>query len=94
MTYEETTTYAAPKKLKRQIAPKGGMITVSDLREKITKRAEDKVEMTRNVLKPAEIVVEKMEKTEIHAQKEKKNPLLKEVKVYLRPRLWLIKLLS
>ena len=86
-TYKEAAARAARKKLTGRVAQKGGVITVREVRGRITKRAEDEVEKARNALKRAGIAAEKKAKAGgINARKRTKKALFKEVKAYLKAR--------
>ncbi len=92
--YKEAAARVAQKKLTGRVAKKGGVITVCEIRGRITKKAEDEVEKARNALRRAEIAAEKKAKAEINAQKRTKKTLFKKVKAYLKARPQLAKSLT
>ncbi len=83
-TYKGAEARATQKKLTGRVAQKGGVVTMREIRGRITKRAEDEVGKTKNALRRAEIAAEKKAKAEINAQKRTKKALFKEVKEYLK----------
>lgn len=93
-TYKEAVAHVARKKLTGRVVQKEGMVTRREIRGKITKRAEDKVEKARNALRRAKIATKKKEKAEINTQKRTKKALFKEVKAYLKARPQLAKSLT
>ncbi len=93
-TYKEAAARAVRKKLTGRIAKKEEVVNVREIRGRITKRAEDKVEKARNASRRAEIAAEKKAKAEINAQKRTKKALFKEVKAYLKARPQLAKSLT
>ena len=70
----------------RKVAQKGGVITVRDVRAKITKRAETEVEKARRALERAEAAELKKENSRIAAHKKLWKQLHKELKAYLKVR--------
>ena len=94
ITYIEAIARAARKKLTGRVAQKGGVITVRDVRAKVTKRAETEVEKARKVLDRAEAAELKKENARIAAHKKLRKQLHKELKAYLKSRPALAKLLK
>ena len=70
------------------------VITVRDMRAKVTKRAETEVERARKALDRAEAAELKKENARIAAQKKLQKQLHKEFKVYLKARPALVNLLK
>lgn len=66
---------ARKKKVTGQIAQKGDVIIVREVRGRIAKQAEDEVEKARNALRRAEIAAEKKEKAEVNARKKRQKKL-------------------
>lgn len=64
------------------------------VREKIAKQAKDEVKKARHILKRAEITAEKKEKAKVNTQKKTKKVLFKEVTMYLRAKMQLLKLFT
>ena len=85
---------AAREKLTGRVAQKGGVITVRDVRAKVTKRAETEVEKAKEALDQAEVAELKKENAMIAAQKKLRNQLHKELKAYLKARPALTNLLK
>ena len=94
ITYSEAIARAARKKLTGRVAQKGGVITVRDVRAKVTKRAESEVEKARRALDRAEAAELKKENARITAQKKLRKQLHKELKAYLKARPALANLLK
>ncbi len=69
ITYSEVITRAARKKLKGGAARKEKVITVRDVRAKVTKQAESEIEKVRRALYRAEAAELKKKNTRIAAQK-------------------------
>lgn len=81
------------KKTYKADGKKKDIITVYKVRKRIIKQAKDKVEKAKNILRKAEIIMEKKEKARVTTQKSEK-PLFKEVKIYLKAKLQLVKLFT
>ncbi|MCJ1347006.1 hypothetical protein MMC31_005226 [Peltigera leucophlebia] len=93
-TYKEAAARAAQKRLTGRIAQKGGVITMREIKGRITKQAKDEVQKARNALRRAEIATEKKAKARINARKGTRKALFKEVKAYLKARSQLAKSLT
>lgn len=74
------------KKLIGRLAHKGRVVTMREIRKRITKRDKYEVEKARNALRQVEIAAEKKEKAKINTQKRTKKTLFKEVRAYLKVR--------
>ena len=77
---------AARKKITGRVAPKGGVITVRGVREKVTKIVETEVEKARRALERAEAAELKKENARIAAHRKLWKQLHKELKAYLKAR--------
>lgn len=84
VSYRETIARAARKKLIGRVVQKGGVITVQDVRAKVTNRAETGVEMVRKALDRAEATELKKEYARIATQRKLQKQLRKELKAYLK----------
>ena len=84
ITHREAIARAARKKLTGRVAQKGGVITVRDVRAKVTKRAETEVEKARRALERAEAAELKKENSMIAAHKKLWKQLHKELGLQLR----------
>ena len=69
ITHCEAITRAARKKLTGRVVQKGGVITVRDVRAKVTRKEETEVEKARKALERAEVAELKKENTKIAAHK-------------------------
>lgn len=69
ITHREAIARAARRKLTGRVAQKGGVITVRDVRAKVTKREETEVEKARKALERAEAAELKKENARIGAHK-------------------------
>ena len=94
ITHREAIARAARKKLTGRVAQKGGVITVRDVRAKVTKRVETEVEKARKALDRAEAAELKKENARITAHKKLRKQLHKELKAYLKARPVLANLLK
>ena len=94
ITHREAIARAARKKLTGRVAQKGGVITVRDVRAKVTKRVETEVEKARRALERAEAAELKKENARIAAHKKLWKQLHKELKAYLKARPALANLLK
>ena len=86
ITHREAIARAARKKLTGRVAQNGGVITVRDMRAKITKRVETEVEKAKRALDRAEAAELKNENARIAAQKKLWKQLHRELKAYLKAR--------
>ena len=94
ITHREAIARAARKKLTGRVSQKGGVITVRDVRAKVTKRVETEVEKARRALERAEAAELKKENARIAAHEKLWKQLHKELKAYLKARPALANLLK
>ena len=84
ITHREAIVRAARKKLTERVVQKGGVIKVLDVRAKVTKRVETKVEKARRALEQVEAMELKKENARIAAHKKLWRQLHKVLKAYLK----------
>ena len=94
ITHREAIARADRKKLIRNVAQKVGVITVQDVRAKVTKRVETEVEKARRALDRAEAAELKKENARIAAHKKLWKQVHKKLKAYLKIRPALANLLN